>query len=82
MSDTREFCPVTGKEMLASPQAAARAARNTSRMGKPTSSYRCEHCDRWHFGRGKPAKIGKVRKLHERLELTGTARKFKPKDAR
>lgn len=82
MSDTREFCHATGKEMLATPQAAAQAARNTSRMGKPTTSYRCEHCDQWHFGRGKPAKVVRVRKLHGKLELSRTARKFGLKDVR
>lgn len=82
MSDTREFCPTTGKEMLATPQAAARAARNTSRMGKPATSYRCEHCGLWHFGRGKAAKVVKVRKLHGKIELSRTARKFGLKDVR
>lgn len=80
--DPRDFCETTGKVVIHSPQAASRAAKNSSRMGKGVTAYRCDHCEGWHVGRGKPFKLKKVCKVHGPMELTRTTKKFKLKDPR
>lgn len=77
MADPRDFCEANGKEKLPTPQAAATVARNNTRRGKPTSAYRCEHCNWWHVGGGhKPAKINRRQSLHTRRTLRSGKPKF------
>lgn len=77
--DTRDFCPVSGKITHHSPQAANRAAKNSSRMGKGVTPYRCDDCDGWHVGRGKPHKLSRVQKVHGPLTLASPTKGYKPK---
>ena len=68
--DNRTWCEGTGKEQHATPQIAARVAKNQARFGKPTQSYRCDACGYFHTGSGKPQKLIRTRQTNGPLVIS------------
>lgn len=80
--DSRTFCPTTGKEQHATPQIAARVAKNQARFGKPTTSYRCDLCGYFHTGSGKPLALVRTRNLGQAMKVSRPTkgRRLNPRD--